>query len=63
MARPALKKTAVVYFASHYGLMRRRACRLVKQTRSMQCYGSIKDPRSDLRAGKRDIARSRVRFG
>jgi putative transposase len=53
----------VDYIASHYGLKKRRACRLVKQTRSMQYYRSVKDPRSDLRARMRDIARTRVRYG
>lgn len=51
------------YIASHYGLKKRRACRLVKQTRSMQYYRSVKDPRHDLRARMRDIARTRVRYG
>jgi putative transposase len=41
----------------------RRACRLMKQTRSTQYYRSIKDPRHDLRARMRDIAHTRIRYG
>jgi len=48
---------------SHYALNTRRACRLVKQTRSMQYYHSVKDPRRDLRARMHEIARTRVRYG
>ena len=51
------------YIVSHYDLKTRRACRLVKQTRSMQYYRSVKDPRNDLRAQMREIARTRVRYG
>ena len=48
---------------SDYALNTRRACRLVKQTRSTQYYRSIKDPRRDLRARMHEIARTRVRYG
>jgi putative transposase len=48
---------------SHYGLKLRRACRLVKQSRSVQYYHSIKDQRADLRARMREIAHTRVRYG
>ena len=51
------------YIVSRYDLKTRRACRLVKQTRSMQYYRSVKDPRNDLRAQMREIARTRVRYG
>lgn len=51
------------YIVSHYDLNTRRACRLVKQTRSVQYYRSIKDPRNDLRARMHEIARTRVRYG
>lgn len=51
------------YIVSHYALNMRRACRLVKQTRSMQYYHSVKDARHDLRARMHEIARTRVRYG
>ena len=40
----------------------RRACRLMKQPRSVQYYRSVKDPRNDLRARMREIAQTRVRY-
>src|SRR2546423_9711720 len=63
LARPALKRQAVEYMVSHYALNTRRACRLVRQTRSMQYYHSVKDPRRDLRARMHEIARTRVGYG
>jgi putative transposase len=53
----------VAYIVSHYALKVRRACRLVKQTRSVHYYRSVKDPRRDLRARMREIAQTRVRYG
>jgi putative transposase len=53
----------VDYIVSHYDLKMRRACRLVKQTRSTQYCRSIKDRRDDLRARMHEIARTRVRYG
>jgi putative transposase len=53
----------VDYIVSHYDLGKRRACRLVKQTRSTQYYRSVKDPRTALRTRMREIARDRVRYG
>jgi putative transposase len=61
--RPALKKRAVAYVVSHYALKMRRACRLLKQPRSVQYYSSIKDPRHDLRSRMRELAQARVRYG
>lgn len=51
------------YIVTHYAINTRRACRLVKQTRSVQYYRSVKDPRHDLRARMREIAQTRVRYG
>jgi putative transposase len=53
----------VEYIVTHYALKRRRACRLVKQTRSVQYYRSVKDPRHDLRARMRELAQARIRYG
>lgn len=41
----------------------RRACRLVKQPRSVQYYQSVKAPRPALRARMRELAYTRVRYG
>lgn len=51
------------YIVGHYGVKMRRACRLVKQTRSVQYYRSIKDPQVELRARMRELAHTRVRYG
>lgn len=53
----------MAYIVTHYALKLRRACRLVKQTRSVQYYRSVKDPPRDLRARMREIAQARVRYG
>jgi putative transposase len=63
MARPALKRPVIAYLRDHYGLSRRRACRLVRLHRSTSYYRSIKDPRLELRSRMRELARARVRFG
>nr|WP_186116018.1 IS3 family transposase [Burkholderia gladioli] len=63
VARPALRRDVVAYVVSHYGLTMRRACRLLKQPRSVQYYRSVKDPRAELRSRMREIAYTRVRYG
>jgi putative transposase len=63
MARPALKRQAVEYIIDHYSLARRRACRIVRQHRSVQYYRSCKDPRTALRARMRELAQIRMRYG
>ena len=51
------------YIVSHYDLNVRRPCRLIKQTRGVQYYCSVKDPRHDLRSRMHEIAQARVRCG
>lgn len=51
------------YIVSHYGLKLRRACTLIKQTRSTQYYQSVKDPKTALRRRMHVIAHTRVRYG
>jgi putative transposase len=63
MARPALKRQAVVYIVDHYAVARRRACRIIRQHRSVQYYRSCKDPRTALRARMRELAQVRMRYG
>jgi len=53
----------VAYIASHYAVSLRRACRLIKHTRSTHYYQSVKDPQHALRRRMRDIAHTRVRYG
>jgi len=63
MARPALKRPVVAYLCDYYGVPLRRACRLVRLHRSMFYYASVLNPRLELRARMRELARVRVRFG
>ena len=63
MARPALKRMAVDYLMSTYTISQRRACQLMKQSRRVQVYRSIKDPRDDVRLRMRQICGVRVRYG
>lgn len=53
----------MAYMTSHHGISRRRACRLIKQTRSNEYYRSRKDQRPELRQRMREIASIRVRYG
>jgi len=53
----------VDYIVSHHDLNMRRACRLMKQSRSVQYYQSVKDPKQALRGRMREIAHTRVRYG
>ena len=63
MARPALKRQAVDYVVDHYAIARRRACRIVRQHRSVHYYRSCKDPRTALRVRMRELAQVRMRYG
>jgi putative transposase len=63
MARPALKRPVVEYIRDHYGVPRRRACRLVGLHRSVFYYQSVKNPRLELRGRMHELARTRVRYG
>lgn len=63
MARPALKRQAVDSLVDHYAASRRRACRLVRQTRSTLYYRARKDPKTALRARMRELAQVRIRYG
>lgn len=51
------------YVCGHYPISERRACRLIRLTRSTKRYVGHRDPRLDLRERMRELARARVRFG
>jgi putative transposase len=51
------------YLMGHYTISARRACRVVKATRSSVYYRSRKDPLLALRVRLRELAQARVRFG
>lgn len=51
------------YIVEHYGLNVQRACKLMKQPRSVQYYRSVKDPKLPLRQRMRELALVRVRYG
>lgn len=63
MGRPALKREIVQYIVEHYGLNLLRACKLIKQRRSVQYYRSVKDPKLALRQRMRELAQVRIRYG
>ena len=51
------------YLTGRYGVSTRRACLVVKATRSSVYYTSRKDPLTALRQRVRELAQTRVRFG
>ena len=51
------------YLMGRYGVSTRRACRVVKTTRSSVYYTSREDPLTALRQRARELAQVRVRFG
>ena len=51
------------YLMGRYGVSTRRACRVVKATRSSMYYASRKAPLIGLRQRMRELAQTRVRFG
>jgi len=53
----------VNYLVDHYAASRRRACRVVRQHRSVDYYRSCKDPKTALRARMRELAQTRIRYG
>lgn len=59
----ALERKVVQYVSEHYGLSLQRACRLIKQAPSVQCYRGVKDPKAALRRRIRKLAQVRVRYG
>ena len=51
------------YLMGRYEVSQRRACRVVRATRSLVYYRSRKDPLTVLRQRMRELAHTRVRFG
>ena len=63
MVTPAAKRKAVEQLASRRGLRRRRACGLVRLSRSVCAYRSTRSAPTELIAAIRRIAAERPRFG
>jgi putative transposase len=51
------------YVTGRYGVSTRRACGVIRTTRSSVYYVSRKDPLTGLRQRMRELAQTRVRFG
>ena len=51
------------YLIGHYDVSTRRACGVIRATRSTAYYRSCRDPLTALRARMRELAQTRVRFG
>ncbi len=63
MGRPALRKQAVAYVMGHYCISQRRACTLIKLSRSTLYYQPVRDPRPELRLRMKELAQTRIRYG
>ena len=53
----------MLYLVSRYKVSTRRACGVIRATRSSAYYRSWKDPLTALRQRMRELAQTRVRFG
>ncbi|HEY2433518.1 MAG TPA: IS3 family transposase [Vicinamibacterales bacterium] len=51
------------YLTGHYAISARRACGVIRATRSTAYYKSRRNPLTALRARMRELAQTRVRFG
>ena len=51
------------YLMGHYEVSARRACGVIRATRSSAYYKSVRDPLTALRRRMREVAQTRVRFG
>ena len=58
-----MKREAVKYLMQSHGISRRRACRLVGQSRATNLYRSVRDPQTALRQRMHELSRVRVRYG
>src|SRR5262249_14797142 len=61
--KPVKQQEVMTYLMGHYAVSQRRACRVVRATRSMVYYRGRKDPLTALRQRMRELAQARVRFG
>lgn len=60
MGRPALRKQALAYVVGHYCISQRRACKLVKMSRSALYYLPVRDARPELRRRMKELAQTRI---
>ena len=61
--KPVKQREVMRYLMGRYAVSARRACRVVRTTRSSVYYKSRKDPLTALRQRMRELAQTRVRFG
>src|SRR5207253_2702814 len=61
--KPVKQREVMQYLTGRYGVSTRRACHVIKTTRSSVYYASRKDPLTGLRQRMREVAQARVRFG
>ena len=61
--KPVKRREVMRYLTGHYGVSVRRACGVVRATRSSAYYTSGRDPLLALRQRMREVAQTRVRFG
>ena len=63
MVTPVAHREAVDHLRDHHGMSERRACRVIDADRKSVRYRSRRPPETELRAGLRELANERRRFG
>jgi len=63
VVKPVTQREVMRYVVGHYAVSTRRACGVIRATRSTAYYRSCRDPLLALRQRMREVAQTRVRFG
>jgi putative transposase len=63
VVKPVKQREVMRYLMGHYTVSARRACGVIRATRSSAYYRSTRDPLTALRHRMRELAQARVRFG